>query len=858
MLAARGGNLRATSALALVLAVCASRAMAADVEITTDTGHVDLDTRSGSSAHVAAGVTVSDGVSATAQAWTVTNDGTLNGGNTVTLDQGGTFTNSAGAKIDGSLTALAFGYKPFAQPPAGGPGYLHNYGTIAGTVEGVTMWYGGTVTNYEDGIISTTAGGNAVSVGQGASRVVINSGEIHADATSGYSTAILVQGGPATITNNAKGILTGGYNGVYASGSTPLTFTNDGSITSVRGPAVEAAGGGTFLNTGTIQSGVDGMLISKAATVTNSGTIGSTGAGRAIAFSGADVHTLILGTGSVLDGNVQGGTGKDNLQLTGTGSESIARFRNFETLAMQGTNWALTGAGAFTTSAAVEAGSLRLNGTLTSPAVTVEQAGTLGGNGKIVGAVANKGAIAAGDDGIGTLAVEGSVTFKSGSKLAVHANADEASLLAVTGSATIESGATVSVTAASGSYLPSTTYMIVSTTDPSGRSGTFSGVTSNFAFLTPTLSYDANNVYLTLDKTGIDFDSIGGTPNQRAAGRGVQALDGGNPVYDAVLMLDIDGARDAFDQLSGEIHASLGGLLLDDSRHVREAAFERMRRSLDAGADRPGVWAQGYGADTAGDSDGNAAGFGYRSAGFFAGADGALGDTWRAGGLVGYSRATFDAHDRASAGSADSFHLAAYGGGRWGDFSLRGGAAYAWHSIDTRRSVDFRGFADNLSASYRGHTGQVFGEAAYAFHLNGLTLEPTASLAYVDVGTGGFTEKGDAAALTGRGSSADATFSTLGIRAALPFEIGGLPARATGFVGWRHAFGDTVPKIDIGFPGKTPFAIAGTPIARDAAVVDLGLDIGTGAASRLALTYSGQFGGGTASQGFKAAFNVAF
>ena len=224
--------------------------------------------------------------------------------------------------------------------------------------------------------------------------------EIHADATSGYSTAILVQGGPATVTNNAKGILTGGYNGVYASSTTPVTFTNDGSITSVRGPAVEAAGGGRLVNTGTIQSGVDGMLISKAATVTNSGTIGSTGAGRAIAFSGADIHTLILGTGSVLGGNVQGGTGTDNLELTGAGSESIARFRNFETLAMQGTNWALTGAGAFTTSAAVEAGSLRVNGILTSPAVTVEQAGTLGGSGKIVGAVTNKGAIAAGDDGI--------------------------------------------------------------------------------------------------------------------------------------------------------------------------------------------------------------------------------------------------------------------------------------------------------------------------------------------------------------------------------------------------------------------------------------------------------------------------
>ena len=67
-----------------------------------------------------------------------------------------------------------------------------------------------------------------------------------------------------------------------------------------------------------------------------------------------------------------------------------------------------------------------------------------------------------------------------------------------------------------------------------------------------------------------------------------------------------------------------------------------------------------------------------------------------------------------------------------------------------------------------------------------------------------------------------------------------------------------MPGIDIGFTGATPFTIAGTPVARDAAVLDFGLDIGTGAASRLALTYSGRFGGGTTSQSFKAAFSVAF
>jgi outer membrane autotransporter protein len=214
--------------------------------------------------------------------------------------------------------------------------------------------------------------------------------------------------------------------------------------------------------------------------------------------------------------------------------------------------------------------------------------------------------------------------------------------------------------------------------------------------------------------------------------------------------------------------------------------------------------------------------------------------------------------ERNSSGSADSFHLAAYGGGQWGGFGLRGGAAYAWHNIDTARAIDFQGFSEQADAHYDGHTAQVFGEASYAFQAGAATFEPTAALAYVDVGTDGFAENGGDAALASNGTSADATFTTLGVRASAPFGMGSLKAKATGFLGWRHAFGDTVPTIDLAFAGESPFAIAGTPIAEDAAVIDLGLDIQAGAAARLALAYSGQFGDGATSNAFKAAFSASF
>jgi uncharacterized protein with beta-barrel porin domain len=454
----------------------------------------------------------------------------------------------------------------------------------------------------------------------------------------GRSTGVLMQGGPSSLTNTGTGVIYGDYNGVYASASAVFTsFGNAGSITSSRGAAVEATGGGTFVNSGIISSvGSDGILTRNTAAmeIANSGTI--SGSVNAINFTSAGggttgaTHTVRLGTGSVLNGNVLGGTGMDNLILAGIGSETIAKFKSFETLSMQGSDWSLAGSGTFATSATIQRGILRVDGQLTSPAVAVQSGGTLSGTGTIVGTITTSGTIAAGNS-IGTLSVQGSVVFNSGSTLQVEANpAGQADLLSVTGTTTINGGI-VQVLAASGSYSPSTVYTIVSTT--AGRTGSFSGVTSNFAFLAPTLTYDSDNVYLTLERNSIDLDAIGGTPNQRATGRGVQALGGGSTIYDAVLMLDIPGARNAFDQLSGEIHASAAGVMLDDSRFVREAALDRVRLATGTGA--PGLWGQGYGAFSSRDGDGNAADLDAHSGGFFAGVDASVADSIRLGVLTG-------------------------------------------------------------------------------------------------------------------------------------------------------------------------------------------------------------------------------
>ena len=154
----------------------------------------------------------------------------------------------------------------------------------------------------------------------------------------------------------------------------------------------------------------------------------------------------------------------------------------------------LTGNNTYTGGTAVLAGTLAVNGSVAGN-VAVGSAGTLGGNGTIFGSVVNAGTLAPGNS-IGLLTVNGSYTQAAGSTYQVEVNnAGQGDRINVGGAAAIQGG-TVQVLAAAGSYANSTTYTIVRATG--GVGGTYAGVTSNFAFLTPTLSYDANDVYLTL------------------------------------------------------------------------------------------------------------------------------------------------------------------------------------------------------------------------------------------------------------------------------------------------------------------------------------------------------------------------
>jgi outer membrane autotransporter protein len=173
---------------------------------------------------------------------------------------------------------------------------------------------------------------------------------------------------------------------------------------------------------------------------------------------------------------------------------------------------------------------------------------------------------------------------------------------------------------------------------------------------------------------------------------------------------------------------------------------------------------------------------------------------------------------------------------------VRVGAAYSWHATDTTREVAFGNLSNRLTSSTDARTAQLFGELGYRMQADGIVLEPYADLAYVNLHTDGFNEVGGATALAGAGSSSGATLSTLGLRASSAFVLGHAQAKATGSLGWRHAFGPVATESQVRFAGGSLFQVIGLPIARDAATLDTGVEFALTRDVSARVSYAGQYG----------------
>jgi outer membrane autotransporter protein len=265
------------------------------------------------------------------------------------------------------------------------------------------------------------------------------------------------------------------------------------------------------------------------------------------------------------------------------------------------------------------------------------------------------------------------------------------------------------------------------------------------------------------------------------------------------------------------------------------------------------VWAQGLGSWGSLSGNSNVARTNDSIGGVISGVDVTYNRMLRLGFAGGYSQSNFNSTNIPASGSSDSYHFAIYGGWQGGPWALRGGGSVSWNDLSTSRQVTAVNLGGAQNGSYVDKTWQGFVEGARNFAFGPAALEPFANVAYVHVG-GDVSESG-LAAMSGS-TSFDTTYTTLGAHGSYVLPAG-LTAQAT--LGWRYAFGDVTPMSTLAFQsGGAAFALAGSPIARNALVTELGVNYAIGPSATIGVAYSGQYSGGENENSGKASLNVRF
>ena len=215
---------------------------------------------------------------------------------------------------------------------------------------------------------------------------------------------------------------------------------------------------------------------------------------------------------------------------------------------------------------------------------------------------------------------------------------------------------------------------------------------------------------------------------------------------------------------------------------------------------------------------------------------------------------------RASSANIDSAYFAGYGGTSFGPLNFRSGAALAWHTIGTSRSIAFPGFSEQASARYSAVEGQVFGEIGYGMSFGNNAVEPFAGLAWVYLNTESFNDTGRVGALSVSGTQNDVNYSTLGARWASTYLMpNGMMLMPRASLAWQHAFGTVTPSALLTFQSTgAPFGILGVPIARDAALVEAGGDLQLGPQTKVGVAYFGQLANNARDHSVKANFSWRF
>lgn len=776
-----------------------------------------------------------------------------------------------------------------------GHGVVFNYGLISGNYAGA-----GNIYDHE-GLGLTTSNGDGDGVDIDGIAYIENAGRIEGTGAGGLDSGgnpngadgIAAGGGTlinlagASIFGQSKGILIDdGANGsAIASGRGTATanggaayISNAGSIVGEQGTAIGLVGdfADSLLNLagGVISGGAHSLRVDETNSSTaaasvqmgdgndsllNAGLIEGKN-GLAVDLGAGDDRLVLLGSGRFI-GQVDGGSGVDQLLLDDSAGGSFANSNNFELLQVRQGSWSVD-SDDFSQGADVMSGASLLNlGRIQGDVQVASNARYSGGS------------------------IGGNLQLANGSTLMLNVAADGTQNSAqVDGSASL-AGANLLVNAATGNYPRQSEYQVLQAAG--GISGQFASVSSNLAFLTPSLSYSSSAVALRLDRNDLAFADLAKDDNGRHVADSLQA-QGSGELYQALLTSSASEASKGLQQLAASSNASIGSVSLASSAQIGSSMLSAMQQMGGSGnlqasllrEDGPQLAATGVPQDARNLNDPNAAGrlwlqglgshgsidgtggnddVSQDTSGAALGADWALNDTWRLGVLGGYARTDVDAGAGASS-DIDSLHMGIYALRQSGPLALRLGAAYSQHDNSSKRQVNFNGFSDRLRSDYDADSQQAFAELGYQLASGRLLAEPFAGLGYQRYNHESYDEKGGAAALHVESQDQDNLNTTLGIRLAHLGSLGnGMSLTPRMSLGWRHTYGDIDSSARQSFlSGSSAFSVEGTALDRNSLLLEAGVDLGINSSQSIGLGYSGEKGSDAQNHALIAQWQVRF
>lgn len=537
--------------------------------------------------------------------------------------------------------------------------------------------------------------------------VQMGSGTAALTGANSYSGGTTISAGTLQVGNGGtSGVITGNVadSGTLAFNRSDAqtfagTISGTGAVTVLGTGPLTLTAVNSYTGTTTIATGAD-LVLGSAASIASSSSVVDNGT---LDLSGAGTPQL-----ASLGGNGAVSLGANTLTLNNGADTFAGVISGTGGLTVTGGKQAVSGMNSYTGATTVNGGTLTVNGSIaSSSSVTVNSGGTLAGTGTVSSVTVNSGgSLAPGSGGTGTLAVNGNVAFASGSTFVVNTTSTTSSKLTATGIASL--AGTLSASSADGTLLLGQKMTVLTATG--GISGSFAvaPITSTGAQFTPSVTYDANNVYLTVNLAKLaPLLPTTATLNQQAPVAGIDRAIAAGATLAAPLQqlgtLTSAGLATAATQLAGEPGADLAEAGRSMFNPFLDTVFDRIQ---DRSASKRSAWASGFagsrivnGDDTLGSQK-----FKSHASGF------AVGYDWHttSGGVLGVAlsqgSANFHLANSMGNGSLDSWQAGLYGWlplGRhaYNAFMLGGGL----DDLSTTRTLTVSG-TDMLSAKPKGLT----------------------------------------------------------------------------------------------------------------------------------------------------------